>query len=88
MNNGSDLFLAEKGEVTPSRTGTPGYIPSELVWSAVEAGPENDVFSFGVLMLEVFIQPDLWEDNMFVHRVSGRRMKSVHRRRCSGGGSV
>ncbi|CBN76932.1 similar to doublecortin and CaM kinase-like 3 [Ectocarpus siliculosus] len=61
-------LTCEKGEVTPSRTGTPGYIPSELVWSAVEAGPENDVFSFGVLMLEVFIQPDLWEQNMFVHR--------------------
>lgn len=58
--------------MTPARTGTPGYIPPELVWSGVEAGPENDVFSFGVLMLEVFIQPDLWENNMFVHRVSGQ----------------
>ncbi|CAM9702311.1 unnamed protein product [Ectocarpus fasciculatus] len=61
-------LTCENGEVTLSRTGTPGYIPSELMWSAVEAGPENDVFSFGVLMLEVFIQPDLWENNMFVHR--------------------
>lgn len=85
MDNGADLFVAENGEVTPSRTGTPGYIPSELMWSDVEAGPENDVFSFGVLMLEVFIQTDLWENSMFVHSVSGRRTESVHRRRCSGG---
>ncbi|CBJ26928.1 n/a [Ectocarpus siliculosus] len=60
-------LTCEQGERTPPRTGTPGYIPPELVWSGVEAGPENDVFSFGVLMLETFIQPDLWEDNMFVH---------------------
>ncbi|CAM9772024.1 unnamed protein product, partial [Ectocarpus sp. 4 AP-2014] len=65
----ADFGLAcEQGERTPPRTGTPGYIPPELVWSGVEAGPENDVFSFGVLMLEAFIQPDLWENNMFVHR--------------------
>ncbi|CAM9944098.1 unnamed protein product [Ectocarpus sp. 12 AP-2014] len=51
-------LTCEKGEATPSRTGTPGYIPSELVWSAVEAGPENDVLSFGVLMLEFLLSDD------------------------------
>lgn len=82
--------LAEQGERTPPRTGTPGYIPPELVWSGVEAGPENDVFSFGVLMLETFIQPDLWENNMFVHRVSGIGTESVgeFERRCGDCGSL
>lgn len=35
-----------------------------------EAGPENDVFSFGVLMLEVLVLRELWENNMFAHSVS------------------
>ncbi|CAN0573664.1 unnamed protein product, partial [Ectocarpus sp. 12 AP-2014] len=33
-------LTCEQGERTPPRTGTPGYIPPELVWSGVEAGPE------------------------------------------------
>ena len=58
------------GETTTSRTGTPGYIPVEFLWMPGEAGPENDVFSFGVLMLEVVVRRELWENNMFAHSVS------------------
>lgn len=58
------------GEETQARTGTPGYLPVELLRTSVEAGPENDVFSFGVLMLEVLVLRELWENNMFAHSVS------------------
>lgn len=60
----------DAGEVTPPRTGTPGYLPVELLWEPVKAGPENDVFSFAVLVLEVLILPGMWENNLFAHSVS------------------
>ena len=37
--------------------------------SAIEAGPDGDVFSFAVLMLYVFFQAELRENNMFAHSV-------------------
>ena len=55
--------------MTPARTGTPGYMPVENLSSAIEAGPDGDVFSFAVLMLVAFVRPELRENNMFAHPV-------------------
>lgn len=66
------FLAADEGEATLARTGTPGYIPLELLWDAAEAGPESDVFSFAVMMLEILVLPELWENNMFAHSVSWR----------------
>ncbi|CAM9629298.1 unnamed protein product, partial [Hapterophycus canaliculatus] len=60
-------LTCDEGETTLARTGTPGYLPVELLWDAVEAGPESDVFSFAVLILDVVVLPELWESNMFAH---------------------
>lgn len=58
------------GEATPSRAGTPGYLPPEFLWESGEAGAENDVFSFAVVVLEMLVLHDVWENNMFTHSVS------------------
>eukprot|EP00903_Cladosiphon_okamuranus_P014394 g13362.t1 len=60
-------LTCDVGEETHARTATPGYLPVEFLWMSGEADPENDVFSFGVLMLEVLVLKQLWENNMFAH---------------------
>lgn len=62
-------MVTEIGDVAKKMTGTPGYIPVELLWEAAEAEPDMDVFSFGVLMLLVFVLPQLATANMFAHSV-------------------
>ena len=55
--------------MTPARTGSPGYIPVENLGSDIEAGPDGDVFSFGVLMLLTFLRPAARANNIFAHPV-------------------
>ncbi|CAM9134572.1 unnamed protein product [Laminaria digitata] len=55
------------GAYTAPRTGSPGYVPVENLGSAIEAGPDGDVFSFAVLMLYFFFRNELRENNMFAH---------------------
>ena len=66
--------------MTPARTGTPGYLPPELLPESGQAVPGHDVFSFGVLMLEVVVLWELWESNMFAHSVSHAMSKQASRR--------
>ena len=47
-------------------------MPVENLSSAIEAGPDGDVFSFAVLMLVAFVRPELRENNMFAHPVRYR----------------
>lgn len=59
--------LADEGQMIC--IGTRGYGAPELLLHDQKAHPAMDVFSFGAMMLQTFISPDMAEANILSHSV-------------------
>ena len=59
--------MTDVGEVT--RIGTRGYGAPELLLADKEAQTSMDVFSFGVVIMQTLLHPEVAEHNMFTHSV-------------------
>ena len=63
-------YATDVGTIT--RMGTRGYGAPELLFVEQEAQTNMDVFSFGVVIMQTFVHPEVAEHNMFTHSVSRR----------------
>lgn len=51
--------------------GTYGYTPPEAVFGMCSAGPEQDAWALGHMLLLMLTKPQFRTSNMFMHSVSG-----------------
>jgi serine/threonine protein kinase len=63
----SDFGNASKiGEAMPSSCGAPGYMDPDMIAQAesgvYEATPQADIWSFGIIMAQMFLEPDKFDE--------------------------